>query len=195
MTSQAEHLSLMAFLFSSLLCNYFTCSIKVVLCYKQNLPIVLQNQSRYTRSIGFFTRSSEVNQIRRSTFLSSSLLPALCVRNVGKTYPTAMPLFHVNLVYMRLYIVQQFTIFTENVQKASLFLSETSLYKLFRCCYLIQNVRYSKDLRIAGYLLTARESCDGLCLPSENFAKAVRAREVRPDVMVLHSSLSNCRHF
>ena len=43
----------------------------------------------------------------------------------------AMPLSHVYLVYMRLYIVQQFIIFTENVEKASLFLSDISLYKLF----------------------------------------------------------------
>ena len=42
-----------------------------------------------------------------------------------------MPLLHVYLIYMRLYIVQQFIIFTENVEKASIFLSETFLYKLF----------------------------------------------------------------
>ena len=43
----------------------------------------------------------------------------------------AMPLFHVYLVYMRLYIVKQFLIFTENVEEASLLLSETSPHKLF----------------------------------------------------------------
>ena len=43
----------------------------------------------------------------------------------------AMPLLHVYLVYVRLYIVQQFIIFTESVEKASPFLSEISLYKLF----------------------------------------------------------------
>ena len=43
----------------------------------------------------------------------------------------AIPLLRVYLVYMCLYIVQQFIIFTENVEKASLFLTETSLYKLF----------------------------------------------------------------
>ena len=43
----------------------------------------------------------------------------------------AMPLLHVYLVYVHLYIVQQFIIFTESIEKASLFLSEISLYKLF----------------------------------------------------------------
>ena len=63
----------------------------------------------------------------------------------------AMPLPHVYLVYMRLYIVQQFIISTENVEKASLFLSETSLLKLLIQMLLFStNVRYSKDLGIAG---------------------------------------------
>ena len=75
----------------------------------------------------------------------------------------AMPLFHVYLIYMRLYVVQQFIIFTGNVEKASLFLSETSLHKLFNT-NVVQNIRHSKDLRIVVYLPTARESCDGLRL-------------------------------
>ena len=42
----------------------------------------------------------------------------------------AMPLrLNVYLVYMRLYIIQQFIIFTENVKKAGLFLSEIFFYK------------------------------------------------------------------
>ena len=43
----------------------------------------------------------------------------------------AMALIHVCLVNMHLHIVQQFINFTENIEKASLFLSVTSLYKLF----------------------------------------------------------------
>ena len=67
--------------------------------------------------------------------------------------------------------VQQFIIFTENVDYASLFLSETCLHKLSNTNVVIfcKIVRYSKDLGIAGYLPTARESYDGLSLQSEKF--------------------------
>ena len=61
----------------------------------------------------------------------------------------AMPLFYVYLVYMRLYIVQQFIIFTENVEKASLFLSEISLYKLFNTNVVILYKMYDIP-RISG---------------------------------------------
>ena len=86
----------------------------------------------------------------------------------------AMPLLHVYLVYMHLYIVQQFIIFTEIVEKASLFLSETSLHRLFNTNVVILYKMYDiprsgKDLGIAGYLPTARESCDRLRLQSEKF--------------------------
>ena len=73
-------------------------------------------------------------------------------RNVGNSYPT--PFLRVYVVYMRVYIVQQFTVFTENVEKASLFLSETCLHKLSNtnAVILYKIVRYWKDLGIAGYL-------------------------------------------
>ena len=104
-------------------------------CYTQNITIALQNHPWYTRRrpSGFLTRpcnqskSSHIEQIRRSIFLSSSLLSALC-RNVGNSYPT--PILRVYVVYMRVCIVQQFTVFTENVEKASPFLSETCLHRL-----------------------------------------------------------------
>ena len=74
------------------------------------------------------------------------------------------------LSYMRLYIVQQFLIFTENVENASLFWSETCLHKLSNTNVILYKiVWYSKDLGIAGYLPTARESYDGLSLQSEKF--------------------------
>ena len=141
-----------------------------MLCYTQNLPIALQNQPLYTRPrlSGFLTRSSDqsessqVKQIGRSIFLPSSLLPALCVGNVGKAYPR--PLLHVYLVHMHLYIVQQFIILSENVEKASPFLSGTSLHKLFNT-NVIQNCtifQRSRDSRLP--LHSSRESCDGLYL-------------------------------
>ena len=58
----------------------------------QELYVTIALQSEWYTS-GFLTRSSDqsesflVNQIRRSIFLSSSLLPSLCVRNVYKAYP------------------------------------------------------------------------------------------------------------
>ena len=61
----------------------------------------------------------------------------------------AMPLFHVYLVYMRLYIIQQFIIFIENVEKASLLLSETSLYKLFNTNVVVLYKMYNIP-RISG---------------------------------------------
>ena len=105
-------------------------------CHTQNLTIALQNQPWYTRRrpSGFLTRSSDQSKsspnqtIRRSISLSSSLLPTLCVRNVGNSYPT--PFHCVYVVYIRVCIVQQFTVFTENFEKAGLFLSETCLLKL-----------------------------------------------------------------
>ena len=112
----------------------------------------------------------------------------------------AMPFLHVYLVYMYLYIVQQFIIFTEDAEKASAFLLETSLHKLFNANVVILYKMYDlprislKFLGIAGYLRTAGESCDGLRLQNEKFfAKSVKVREVRPDVMV--KSLSNSGHF
>ena len=43
---------------------------------------------------------------------------------------------------------------------------------------------------MAGGLPTARECCDGLSLQSKNFATAVQAREVCPDVMVPNSEVT-----
>ena len=66
----------------------------------------------------------------------------------------AVPLLHVYLVYMRLYIVQQFIIFIENVEKASLFLSETSLYISYSIQMLLSYTKCTifQGPRIAGYL-------------------------------------------
>ena len=118
--------------------------------YTQTLKFTIALQSEWYTS-GFLTRSfdqsesSLVNQIRRSIFLSSSLLPSLCVRNVCKAYPR--PGFSIEnvLSYMRFYAIQQFIIFVRNV---SSYLSNTNvvLYKI---------VRYSKNLGIAGCLHTA----------------------------------------
>ena len=104
--------------------------------YTQNRTNALQNQPRYTRRRpgGFLTRSSnqskspQIKQIIRSIFLSKFTSPCSMCRNVGNSYPT--PFLCVYVVYMRVYIVQQFTVFTENIEKASLFLSETCLHKL-----------------------------------------------------------------
>ena len=115
-------------------------------CYKQNLPIALQNQSWYTRPSRFLTRSSDqsespqVNQIRRSIFLSSSLLPALCLRNVGKAYPMAMPLLRVYLFCMRLYIVQQFIIFMKTLRKQAYFCQK----RFFISCSIKMLLSYTK---------------------------------------------------
>ena len=98
------------------------------------------------------------------------------------------------LSYMRLYSVQQFIVFTENVEKASLFLSEFCLHKLSNTNVVIlyKILRYSRDLGTAGYLPTARESYDGLRLQSEK----ARSRKAHPDVMAPHSKVpSNCRPF
>ena len=129
--------------------------------YTQTHQFTIALQSEWYTS-GFLTRSSDqsessiVNQIRSSIFLSSSLLPSLCVRNVAR--PTLGPASpsKMYLSGMRLYTVQQFIIFVRNV---SYNLSNTKvvLYKI---------VRYSKDLRVAGCLPTAWESCDGLSLQS-----------------------------
>ena len=61
--------------------------------------------------------------------------------------------------------------FTKNFEKASLFLSETSLHKWFdlNVVTLYKIIRYSKDVGIAGYLPKARESCDDLSLQSNKF--------------------------
>ena len=92
--------------------------------------------------------------------------PTLC----PTLYP--MPLFHLHLVHMRLYIEQQFIIFTENVEKAGLFLSETSFHKLFNTNVVIWYKMYDiPRIGVAGYLPTARESCDGLRLQSEKFCQ------------------------
>ena len=80
-TFRAEHLSLIVLPLFRLQCNNFTCPIM------HRTFIALQNQPWYTRCrpSGFFTRSSnqskspQIKQIRRSIFLSSSLLLALCV--------------------------------------------------------------------------------------------------------------------
>ena len=99
---------------------------------------------------------------------------------------------------MRLYIVHQFIIFTENVENASIFLSGSCLHKLSNTNVVIlyKIVRYSKDLWIARYFPTVRESYNGLSLQVKNFATAVGSREVHPDVMVLHSKVSSkCRPF
>ena len=74
------------------------------------------------------------------------------------------------LGYTRLYTVQYFIIFTESVEEGSLFLTETSLHKLFNTdVILYKMVRYSKDLGIAGYLPIALESWDDLSMQSEKF--------------------------
>ena len=68
----------------------------------------------------------------------------------------AMPLFHVYLVYMRLFIVEQFIIFTENVEKASLLLSETSLSKLFNTNVVVLYKMYDIPVpRISGQQVTS----------------------------------------
>ena len=75
------------FLFSRLECKNCTCPDIHI------LQFTIALQSEYYTS-GFLTRSSDesesslVNQIRRSIFLSSSLLSSLCVRNVCEAYPT-----------------------------------------------------------------------------------------------------------
>ena len=76
------------------------------------------------------------------------------------------------LSYMHLYILQRFIIFTENVENASLFLSGICLHKLSNTNVVIglyKIERYYKDLGIAGYLPTGRESYDGLSLQSQKF--------------------------
>ena len=77
------------------------------------------------------------------------LFSLLCVGNVGNAYPITMPLLDVYLVYMRLNILQHFIIFTENVEKATLFLAETSLYKLFNTKFVVLCKMYNIP-RISG---------------------------------------------
>ena len=63
-----------------------------MLWHTRETSIAIQSQW-YTRPSGFLTRSSDqsessqVNQTRRSIFLSSYLLPSLCVRNVLASFP------------------------------------------------------------------------------------------------------------
>ena len=107
----------------------------------------------------------------------------------------AMPLFHVYLVCMRLYIVQQFITFTKNIEKASLFLSEASLHKLFNHFNTNVVILYKtyEIPRISRWQVTSPQlENPAMACPCKvnNFAKAVRAREVRPDAMVLHSEAS-----
>ena len=102
--------------------------------------------------------------------------PALCVRNLGKTYPGLFSTKNVLRLTALLHRTahQQFIIFTEGVEQVSLFLSEISLHQLFNTNVeiLCKIVRYSKDLGIAGHLPTARELWHGLNLQSENSATA-----------------------
>ena len=77
------------FLFSRWECKNCTCP-DIHRHFNSQLPCRANGQW-YTS--GFLTRSSDqserslVNQIRRSIFLSSSLLPSLCVRNACKAHP------------------------------------------------------------------------------------------------------------
>ena len=95
---------------------------------------------------------------------------------------------------MRLYYVQQFIIFTENVEKASLFLSETSLYKLFNINVVILFCTKLYDIpRISGWQATFSQlenPAMACACKVKNFATTVRARDVRPDVMVRHLKVS-----
>ena len=50
--------------------------------------------------------------------------------------------------------------------------------------------RYSKDLRIAGFLSTAQKSCDGLSVQNEKFCHGGAGPKVRSDVMVLNSKVT-----
>ena len=131
--------------------------------------IALQSQW-YTRPSGFLTPTvwkfpSQPDQ-KIQPFLFAVLFSLLCMYEVLASSPSKM-----YLSYMRLNIVPQVIIFTENVENASLFLSETCLYKLSNTNVIIlyKIVRYCKDLGIAGYLPTARESYDSLSLQSEKF--------------------------
>ena len=129
--------------------------------YAQTLQFTIALQSEWYTS-GFLTRysdqfeSSLVKQIRRSIFLSSSLLPSLCVRNVSKAY--LRPGFSIGTV-LKLRAPLQFIIFVRKMS-SSFVQYNVALYKI---------VRYSKDLGIAGCLPTAWESCDGLSMQSAKF--------------------------
>ena len=82
-TFRGEHLSLMVLPLFRLQCNNFTCPV----IHTTLRSPCKTNHGIYTRRrpSGFLTRSSDqsespqMKQIRRSIFLSSSLLPALCV--------------------------------------------------------------------------------------------------------------------
>ena len=104
----------------------------------------------------------------------------------------AMPLIHVYLVYMHLYIAQQSIIFTENVEKTSLFFSEPSLHKLFNINVVILYKMYGiPRISVWQASSTQLENPSMACACKvKNFAKAVCARKVRPDVIVPHSKVS-----
>ena len=167
-------------------------------CYTQNLPISLQNQSWYTRPMNFslgLQISLKIPKSNRSEnpFFFLLLFFLLHVYEMLTRSTSWLCLF-----IMRFYIVQQFIIFTENVlnvEKASLFLSETSLHKLFNInvviLYKTYNIpRISKQQATSQQLENHAMAC---ACKVKTFAMAVRAGEVRPDVMVPHSSLSICR--
>ena len=132
MTFGAEHLNLMVLPFFPV-CYVIILHTLLKWCYIINRTFRLPCKINHSTpdQVDFSLDLLKSTRSEDPFFFSSSLLPTLCVRNIGKAYPMSMPLFHVYLIYMHLYIVQQFIIFTENIEKASLFLSETFLHKLF----------------------------------------------------------------
>ena len=138
--------------------------------------IALQSQW-YTGSSEFLTRSSDQSDSSQSqpdqkihfSFQFSSPF-SMCMK-CWQGLPGASSPSKMYLSYMRLYLVQQFIIFTENVENASLFLSETCFHMLpsTNVVILYKTVWYFKNFGIAGYLPTAWELYDGLSLQFEKF--------------------------
>ena len=126
------------FLFSGFQCNNFKCHVinkTFRLPYKTNHGT--PGQVDFSLHLLISLKVPKSTRWEDSFFFPVLFSQLLCVRNVGKAFPMAVPLLHVYLVYMHRYIVQQFIIFTEHVETASLFLSETSLHTLFNTIVVI----------------------------------------------------------
>ena len=142
--------------------------------YTQTFQFTIALQSKWYTS-GFLTISSDqsesslVSQIRRSIFLSSSLLPSLCVWNVCKVYPR--PGFSI-----------------ENVLKLHMALHCTAVHNFCqKCVFIICPIQMYDILRISGWQVASPQlenPAMAWACKVQNFATAVGARKVCPDVMV-----------
>ena len=124
--------------------------------YTQNLTIALQNQPWYTRCgpSEFLTRSSnqskspQIKQRQKIHFSFQFTSPCSLCKNVGNSYPT--PFLRVYVVYLRAYIVQQFTVFTENVEKACLYICQKLVFISCPIQMLLSSVKLYDIRRISG---------------------------------------------